>query len=237
MNISGWWIFQDFVKDDFFWGKILLLFAIPKKIGGFKFHWFAQRVLLWSFRWKPRVWQTIFLSPVIFVQFFRKNGVLDIWSDVEIGDFLRNLEDLECISSSKFTRNPTFYLLFSRNLEGKSCNSLVWTRSSLDSALQRKNCSLNTQKQPLFWDKSNKNLTIRHLQTATKLDKMSSNWTQNIGLSHPGHSHFLGKTARGRNRVFLALGARISAMASTSGLKYCFQQENDCQPEMHHFLR
>ena len=37
--------------------------------------------------------------------------------------------------SEKFTRNPTFRHLFSRNLGGKSRNSLVWRRSSLDSAL------------------------------------------------------------------------------------------------------
>ena len=95
-----------------------------------------------------------------------KSGVLKVRFDVECGDFLRNIQDFEYISLWKFTRNPTFFLLFSRNLEGKSCNSLVWTRSSLDSAPQRRNCSLKTQKQPLFWDKSNKNLTIRHLQRA-----------------------------------------------------------------------
>ena len=70
--------------------------------------------------------------------------------DVEFGNFLRNIEDSEKKISEKFTRNSTFYLLFSHNLGAKSCNSLVWRRSSLDSALQRRNCSLNTQKQPLF---------------------------------------------------------------------------------------
>ena len=94
------------------------------------------------------------------------------------GSFLRNIEDLEYISLWKFTlKKPTFYLLFeSRNLGGKSCNSLV---SDPRSSLDKHNCNgwitnLNTQKQPLFWDKSNKNFTLyRHLQTATKLDKMS----------------------------------------------------------------
>ena len=57
-----------------------------------------------------------------------------------------------------------FIHLFSHNLEGKSCKSLVCKRSLLDSPLWRKNCSLNTQKQPLFWDNSNKNLPTRHLQ-------------------------------------------------------------------------
>ena len=126
-----------------------------------------------SFLTPPRVWQTDSSCPVIFFQIWRKSGLLELRFDVEFGDFLRNLEDLEYISSWKFTRNPTFYLLFSRNLGGKSCNSLAWKGSSLGSALQRRNCSLNTQEQPLFWDKFNKNLTIRHLQTATKLDKMS----------------------------------------------------------------
>ena len=84
-----------------------------------------------------------FSCPVIFVQFWRKTGLLEVRFDVECGDFLRNIEDLEYISLWKLTRNPTFYLLFSRNLGGKSCNSLVWRRSSLDNTLQRRNCSLN----------------------------------------------------------------------------------------------
>ena len=54
----------------------------------------------------------------------------------------------------------------------------------------RKNCSLKAQKQPLFWDNSNKKLINRHLQRARKLDKMSSNRTQIIGLSHPGRYKF-----------------------------------------------
>ena len=132
----------------------------------------------------------IFRVQLFFVQIWRKKWCsgCQIRSMSNLVIFWEILKIWSTFSLWKFTRNPTFYLLFSRNLGGKSCNSLVWTRSSLDSALQRKNCSLNTQKQPLFWDKSNKNLTIRHLQTATKLDKMSSNWTQNIGLSHPGHA-------------------------------------------------
>ena len=48
---------------------------------------------------------------------------------------MRNIEDSEKKISEKFTRNSTFRLLFSRNRGGKSCNSLVWRRSSLDSAL------------------------------------------------------------------------------------------------------
>ena len=60
---------------------------------------------------------------------------MEVGFDVEFGDFLRNIEDLEKKISEKFTRNSTFHLLFSLDLGGKSCNSLVWKRSSLDSAL------------------------------------------------------------------------------------------------------
>ncbi len=124
----------------------------------------------WTFRRDfstvPRVWQTDFSCPVIFVQFFRKSGVLDVRFELEFGNFFRNIEDSEKICSWKFTQNQKFYHLFLRNLGGKSSNSSVWSWSLLANTMQRRNCSLNTQEQPLFWDKCNKNLTIRHLQRA-----------------------------------------------------------------------
>ena len=131
------------------------------------------------------MWQTDFSCPVIFVPIWRKTGLFEVGFDVEFGVFLRNIEDSEYISLWKFTRNRNFYHPLLRNLEGKSCNSLVWTRSSLDRAPQRRNCSLNTQKQPLFWDKSNKNLTTRHLRSCLiSGQNLSKNWRQKIGVCH-----------------------------------------------------
>ena len=115
---------------------------------------------------------------------------LDIWKSNSMLNLV-NFWEILTNRRRKLLKNSheirLFIHLFSHNLGGKSCKSLVWKRSPLDSALWRKNCSLKTRKQPLFWDNSNKNVKTRHLQRARKLDKMSSNRTQIIGLSHPGY--------------------------------------------------
>ena len=137
---------------------------------------------------EPRVWQTIISCPVIFEE------KLDIWKSDSMSNLAIFWEILK-IRRRKFLKKSHeirhFIYLFSPNLGGKSCKSLVRKRSPLDNALWRRNCCLNPQKQPLFWEKSNENLTTRHLQRARKLNKMSSNWTQINGLSHPGHHRLL----------------------------------------------
>ena len=116
------------------------------------------------------MWQTIISCPVIFEE------KLDIWKSDSMSNLAIFWEILK-IRRRKFLKKSHeirhFIYLFSPNLGGKSCKSLVRKRSPLDNALWRRNCCLNPQKQPLFWEKSNENLTTRHLQRARKLDKMS----------------------------------------------------------------
>ena len=114
---------------------------------------------------------------------------LDIWKSDSMSNLATFWEILKIRRRKSLRKSHEirlFIYLFSHNFAGKSCKSLVWKRSPLDSTAWQRNCSLNTVEQPLFCNESKKNLIIRHDQKATKPDKMSSNRTQNIGLSHPG---------------------------------------------------
>ena len=110
---------------------------------------------------------------------------LDIWKSDSMSNLATFWEILKIRRRKSLRKSHEirlFIYLFSHNFAGKSCKSLVWKRSPLDNALWQRNCSLNAQKQPLFWENSNKNLSARHLQKARKLNKRSGYRTQNNGM-------------------------------------------------------
>ena len=96
-----------------------------------------------------------------------QNSICLIW-----GSFLRNIEDSEKKISEKFTRNSTFFLLFSHNLGAKSCNSLVWRRHSRWTALYNGGIAASTHKNNHFSETSSTKIS------QFDISKEPNNWTK-----------------------------------------------------------